>query len=30
LTFNRYESPAGIFLSVIVWIVYAIALKYEG
>lgn len=27
---RRFESPAGILLTVVVWIVYAIALKYEG
>lgn len=25
-----YESPAGIALSALVWIVYVVALKYEG
>ena len=25
-----YESPAGIVLSALVWVVYAVALKYEG
>lgn len=25
-----YESPAGIAISALVWIVYSVALKYEG
>lgn len=27
---QRHKRPAGLFLTAIVWIVYSIALRYEG